>query len=142
MMNNTPLMNEDSHRIPQDLFTETAPYYRFGWVKVLWCDKDYEADENDDDNDNKEIVKVDLIIKVKIMVINEDSHQEFFIRIWLLRLRIGLAQQILEGRRKNRFLRNYSKLVTPLKRLGKRNLFATFCWKSRVCKAKKNILSF
>ena len=52
MMNNTPLMNEDSHRIPQDLFTETAPYYRFGWVKVLWCDKDYEADENDDDNDN------------------------------------------------------------------------------------------
>ena len=60
MMNNTSLMNEDSHRIPQDLFTETAPYYRFGWVKVLWCDKDYEADENDDDNDNKEIVKVDL----------------------------------------------------------------------------------
>ena len=103
MMNNTPLMNEDSHRIPQDLFTETAPYYRFGWVKVLWCDKDYEADENDDDNDNKEIVKVDLIIKVKIMVINEDSHQEFFIRIWLLRLRIGFAQQILEGRRKNCF---------------------------------------
>ena len=76
------------------------------------------------------------------MVINEDSHQEFFIRIWLLRLRIGLAQQISEGRRKNRFLRNYSKLVTPLKRLGKRNLFATFCWKSRVCTAKKTFWVF
>ena len=126
MMNNTSLMNEDSHRIPQDLFTETAPYYRFGWVKVLWCDKDYEADENDDDNDNKEIVKVDLIIKVKIMVINEDSHQEFFIRIWLLRLRIGLAQQILEGRRKNRFLRNYSKLVTFLETFRKKKFVCHF----------------
>ena len=74
MMNNTPLMNEDSHRIPQDLFTETAPYYRFGWVKVLWCDKDYEADENDDEF---EYVDVHLLeFGVFLFYLSEQSRQE------------------------------------------------------------------